>query len=563
MVPFPQNLKILYLICFTLAALGVFFYLRLLNVTSWVALWGAFFFIFSGHFISQISDFASLQAISFLPWVFWQTHKLILRPKMKKIILLGLILALQLLSGPIGTALLTWLLAFSYTLVLSLFDFGAFTSRAKNEFLQIGLLVSHFLLSLFISLVLSAIKLLPLKELGAFEEHTLTFFFAWSYPLKALVSFLNPFAKVKFSLFIGTFPFLSLIIVFVFFQKQLRKIFLLLLFNILACLGCFLLAIPRHSPFYIFYLFPPFNLTETPLVFISLSIWFLTVALVFLLNPFFSSKKSGLAFILVVFSLLELALFNARNLPRQTTNQLISSLKKDFPFVQEIKREEKIFFLDPKPSANILPLEANNNILWQIKSFNSNFGGTKRFQRLLYLIYHEIEFDIEKNKLFVSSRGQKLLALQSVKYLVTSVEVTNLKLMSKQSGFNFYEIPSPVPEKRTVNHLIFAETQKELIDLLLSKELDASNSAILEEQPPSNQAVMISQSFLPGWKARFNHQIVIDVLPANLNQQAIPLIGEISGEPSLFFFPQSLKTGAIISLTTLGFCLFFRLLLKS
>ena len=550
-LPFPQSLKFLYLLTALAAASGTFLYLRLLNIKPFFSLLGSVVFVFSGHFISQISDFPQFQGVSFLPWIFWQIHRLRQKPNFQGAILAGLILALQALSGPIGFVFLTWLLAFFYIVQPY---FISTRRRSKTNMKTINLSIIYLFLAIILALGLSAVKLIPLRELALSGRKALTFFYSSSYPLKDLGSLINPLARVNFSVFIGVTPFLSIIIAFTFLRKQLKKILPFILFSLSVCLACLLLTIPQKSPLYIFYLFPIFNLTETPVVFMTFLTWFLVIIFALLLNLLFQ-KKRYLAVMLGIITLVELFIFNTHNYPSKSTRRLIGSLEENSPLIQKIREtDRKVWIVLSEPVDEIFALEPDNNLLWGIRLFNAEFEGNKRHQLFLALVHQGLEFNREKRELSLSPASQRLLALYSVKYLVTPMKVTNLSLIVQQSSFNFYEIPSSLPEKRVVDNIIIAETQKQLADFLQSREFDGSKSTVLEKQIQSKGVLTISQNYLPGWRAKFNNQTWIDVAPANLNQQAVSLENRNVDEPLLSFLPHSLKIGAIISSISLGFC---------
>lgn len=558
-VPFPQNLKFLYLVAILTAVFGSFFYLQSLGNKPAPAFLGATLFAFSGHLISQISDFPHLQAISFLPWLFWGCHRLITKPNLRNAAIVALTLALQALSGPIGFTFSSWLLVFLYTFIL-LFYIEPKLHAPKGNTKKIKQSVAYSLVAITLGLGVSAIKLLPLRELTLSGKNGLILFYSLSYPFRDFLSLVEPTTRANSPIFIGLTPFLSIVIILALFRKRLKRTFPLFLYNILAGLLCLSLIMPKHSPSNILYLFPPFSLVATPLVFASFFTWFLMIIFTFLLNFLFRLKKFSLLAVLGVLTMVELTFFNLHHLPSQTAQPLITSLEKDFPFIKKIGEEgKKIWFINPRPTNDIFPLEANNNLLWEVKSLNANFAGSQRHRLLLSLIYQGIEFDREKGQLSFSPASQKLLALQSVNYLVTPVGITDLEPLVQQSGLNFYPVPAPVPERRLVDNFIIVETQKGLADSLRSEEFDGSSSAVLEKRLSTTQAVIISQEYLPGWQAEFNHQMKIDIQPANLNQQALPLNNQIASEPLLSFSPYSLKVGITLSLVSLILCLMMML----
>lgn len=540
-ISFSQNLKFLYFLTFLSSIFGTYFYLRLINLYPFVSFCSAISFTFGGVFISQIGNFYNLQPISIIPWIFFQAYRLFKKPSYKNSFLLALLFTLQILSGFPNIAIITSFF------VLTQFLFYFFQTKTI-DFKKILL----FFIGVMLPWFFSAIKIYPLMYLHTPLTNDLSFFYRTSFPTKDLTSLFNPFGNLNFSIYSGLASLVVLISFLFIYLKIRRTHFQFLLYSFFLSLFSILMAIPSRSPFYILYLFPPFNFSGNPWVFLPFFSWFLVLVIALMLNFFLNSKKmKKLGYLLGVAIIFDFALFNLNWLPKKTTNQLINSFEKDYPLIRKLRDEQaRYFFVNTSDSKEILPLEANNNLVFKIESLNSISPLSKRLTLFLSLIYDGVEVDKNTHQLSVSLTAQKLLALHSTKYLISSLKVKNLKLITSQSGLNLYEIPNPLPKEHLISKIIFAQTQKELLDNLTLPNFDISNSAVLEKESFTDTLTVYSQSYSPEWQVKVQNSEKSEILPANLIQLAVSSSSDSAA--SIYYSPHIFKIGALISLISLG-----------
>ncbi|MFH0863906.1 MAG: hypothetical protein V1858_02380 [Candidatus Gottesmanbacteria bacterium] len=319
-LPFPLNLKILYLISFLIASTGMFLFLKSLKQKG-NAFAGTCIFVFFGPFLSMVSDLNVLQTLSLVPWIFLLVNK--------SLALGGLVIALQVLSGPFELTLLTLFFVLIYYRSI------------------------RVIWTMIAGLCLSSIKLITFFDISSLTIAPLQYFYVASTNINSIRFF---------------YPSIVTIISVFFIRKNVIYLFLVIF--------CLLMAFPAISPLYILYLTPPFFWINRPEIFLSFAGFFLGAIV---------SINWRRLFIIILF--IELIVFNFLNLPKETAGQIMVSLEKKYPFINKIQKEKaKIWFNDSVLSTQIEPLEPNNNLLWGITSLNSYEPGTKRHQTYLSLL---------------------------------------------------------------------------------------------------------------------------------------------------------------------------------
>lgn len=437
LLPFPFNLKILYLLSYLIAGTGIYLFIKSFKNVKANPLAGACIFLFFGPFLSLTSDLSLLQSLSYLPWLFLLANK--------SIVWGSLILAMQILSGPIELALITLILLFLYYRSLKI------------------------IITFCLALILSAVKLMPFFDLSNFITADLKYFFKNSSNLGSL-SFFYP-SLIALTALIFTRKNFYFLVIFIF---------------------CLLMSAPAISPFYIFYILPPFYWLTRPQIFFSLSGFFLAVAGSLVWRKIFS-----------LFLLLELGFFTYLNLPQRTINQVISNLEKELPFIREVQQQgAKIWFNDKEVSSGIKALQPNNNVLWQIPALGSYERGSKRHQLFMSLI---------------SSESSKLLALQGVKYQINPTR----------------EIANPLPEEYIAKKVTVVKNNQDLVNKLAETSFNPQEESLAEQGIVPGQMKILTKSYSLGFK---------NIIPINFNQQGL------IGNKKPVFYLASLKRGFFVSL---------------
>ncbi|MBN1311951.1 MAG: hypothetical protein JXB30_11070, partial [Anaerolineae bacterium] len=146
------------------AGLGMMAYLRRLGVERLGQGVGALAFALSGYLISRFGFLSITSAAPWLPWLVWAVDGILLDgvmvvPRSRAVVLLGIIAAMQLLAGHAQTTFYSMVLAGIYALwrVLALSRYGRWTERAKPLALVLGGLV--------LGAAVAAVQLVPTFEL--------------------------------------------------------------------------------------------------------------------------------------------------------------------------------------------------------------------------------------------------------------------------------------------------------------------------------------------------------------------------------------------------------------
>jgi len=533
--PFFLSLKIIYLFYSLLGATGTYLYLRKLKLKPIIASFGVLFWLLSGPYISSASNIFYFQAENFLPWLFILSSNL---SSFQNLFLFTFVAALQFLSGTLDFSILTLFIIFFYQLLFLLF----IKKEKKKEILS---WLKNFLLSIILTLGLVAIKLFPLRHSLFTFKKPLLFFFSKSYSFPLIPSLFSPFSSPDFSLFVGITS-LIIIISMVFLKKK-SSLSNFIFFNIILALFLLLMIFPNKSPLYVLYLFPPFILLKEPLAVAPFFSWFIMNANSYILNALYSKKKF-LVFTFCFLTLVELSLFFFGHLPREILTEKINSLSREFPFLEKIKtNQEKVFFLEVhKNNKNILPLQPNNNLFWNIVSLNNNFSQSQRFKIFNNFLMSEIEYYPKEKNLKISEKAVKLLSLYGIRYLISDTPISNMDLFLKQKNLYFYQISPSIKNKTTVFKAISLSTQNEIFKNLTSPKFNPLNTAITERKIENKKITVFPQTYFPGWKAKLKNGKVIEAFPVNLTQTGFEAKSEEID--NIFFSPNDLKIGGLISL---------------
>src|SRR3989344_5076895 len=192
--PFALNLQ--YFLSFVIAAIGMFFYLRLLTLNRIASLFGSLTLAYSGYFITQISHLNLLQSASLIPWIFIVVEKLLKRKTVLLVLLLALLLSQQFFAGYTQISFITVLGFVGYMVIRRIIEaknrtIGKLLKQMSKDGIVLGI-------SFVILFGLIAVQFLPSQELLRLSVRdgglTPTQASSFSYPVRHLKTFLNPFA---------------------------------------------------------------------------------------------------------------------------------------------------------------------------------------------------------------------------------------------------------------------------------------------------------------------------------------------------------------------------------
>lgn len=174
--------------CFMLSFWGMYRLCQESNSNSSACLFSASTYAFSGFFLVHLDQLNHLQAMSWLPWVFWAGSKLWRQPSIVHMSQFALVAGSQLLLGHFQFAFITWIGLLTY------FGFQGLRKTSHRITSSLGLL-----LALGLSVGLSAGQVLPTLELITRSSNNqlqqADYIFEYPFGWADLVGFVDPFHK--------------------------------------------------------------------------------------------------------------------------------------------------------------------------------------------------------------------------------------------------------------------------------------------------------------------------------------------------------------------------------
>jgi len=270
-------------VVFLTNTIGMYFFCRRLKFSSETAFFGAVIYSFSGFFVVHLTHYALLQTASFMPWLFLLTDLLLEKVTLTRLILVSLVFSQQLLSGFPQMAFIS---------AIGLASFGSFLLLTKR--VGYGRLLL-FGLAMILGVIISAIQILPTMELTTISDRssgvTTEQILFYKYPLRFLVSFINPFIfgnpqlstfphfnQFNGSLFWENTGYIGLLpLVFVPLAFTKKRFSQLHWFYVALGVGAFLLMMGGDSPLYFVLTLPPFSFFRFPTRFLQLFIFCLVI----------------------------------------------------------------------------------------------------------------------------------------------------------------------------------------------------------------------------------------------------------------------------------------------
>ena len=258
---------------FVFAGATVYVFLRYLKASALASFVGGVIFMLSGYLLSVHSLLPHLLAVPWFPLVVMYFLKYFENKKFRYIVLTGIFVTIEFLTGAPEIVIMTFLVLG----IISLFPGVFLTEKASVSLRFKGLILAGLIFFL-----LSAVQLLPFYELKrwsirhsglSYKEATL-----WSFAWKDFIQFILPDAFGYFktlekywtnqswlkTVYLGIIPFI--LSVFFFLSKD-RKRWLFLVFVVLS----FIFAMGKYTPIYsLLYHIPPFNSIRYPVKFLFL-----------------------------------------------------------------------------------------------------------------------------------------------------------------------------------------------------------------------------------------------------------------------------------------------------
>lgn len=515
LLPTWQAFNLSYVFIFAFAAVGTYWFLRSISIGVFSSLMGGFIFAFSGYNIVQISHINLLLAASHLPWAFLTMGNLIKKKTVFSAIALSFVLSVQFFSGFPQISLIT---------VIGLLLYFLYHLKSQDKGKTKLLLLS--ILSLCLTILLSSIQLFPTLELiqNSARKSGLDFSMAtdFPYPLKHLLSFINPFifGNPKF----GTYPpfssnwgifwentsYLGLLplvfaIITVVNSKTRKQIFVWIILLIVS----FFLILGKYSPLYLVFTVPPFSIFRVPSRFLLIFTFSLTVISVYGLESIkkLSENKTSKKIVrltnLLIFGVIVANIFfvwkdyhpitsveewlrepNNSVLLKKTDNIRIETI----PNVYETWN--KTFLNKGWQKAKLYKefqedLNANLNMVYHIPSLSIYSSFLPSRQAFISQLSQNL-YTTDNDKLQISTVSASINNIFSVTHIISPKEIddptlTLEKVQENSIGkYYLYKNTKALPRIRFVTNSVLVSTVNEVNLLLEDKERNFDNLVILE-----------------------------------------------------------------------------------
>ncbi len=599
---------------------GTYIFFRILNFSRLAAWFAGTTFAFSGLVMTELPHITLLQGFSMLPWVMIATHYLAQKKSLAAVCIFAVVISQQVLAGFPQAVVITLLLAGSY------FVFSVIPAQAgiHPRYIEIrpwipafaGMTiwrdVVRFSFAILLALGLSAVQLLPSMEFlqnssarGGFSPQDAAYF---SYPLKHLITFLDPFrlGNPKF----GTYPVFStfdgsifwentgfigiLPLVFValsLFHLKRRGLTRVALFFFICLALSFLLMLGSHSPLYIIYSLWPFNLFRVP----SRFLWIFVVSLIVLSAIGIDRFARGplaksfliICFIANTFFLMKTwenyqAIQPAQQwLAQPEIMQFLSPERRIYTIGNEITHNETFL---TKGWQNMQPyytlrntLAPDSNVFWNIASTQVYAGRFLRRQALVDSLLKGI-IQADANTATISAQAKKVINLFGVGQIISTVPISDPDVTETGTVGIIRVYQNPRAAKRTylAHQPVLAQTLETAVrnmqedsfvpgaSVLVEQPLDIPNTTggeaeitketdtavtIAVRGNPAASLLVLADTYYPGWRALVDGKET-QILPVNINERGV-LIDPGNHTVQFTYDPQSLKVGARISAISL------------
>ncbi len=534
-----------FLIIFLTTATGTYLFIRTIGLKRLSALFAALIFSLSGIFVTHMVHFNLIQALSFLPWLFYLAQT-------KRRWLFSLVLALQIYSG------------FQQVVLITL----------------VGLLLYRRLpiLATIFGFLLAAPQLLASEELVRQTTRTngvpLSVMVNYPYPPIHLLTFLNPYLLgdprngtyppfgINWGIFwestgyIGILPLLLILKDLKKFKKNL-PLWIILGISLILLLG-------KYTPFFFLFQLPPLNMFRVPARWLFLFVWVLTILAAHAFD------KIRFKFLIFIIALVDLGFFavtyNGWINPKiwLAPPEAVNILKTDldwsrkitfFPFIPW----NQVFLTKGWKDTNFYPamrnnLDPNQNLFWNVSSVDIYAGlFLKRWEFFRLALNSGVKENSSNTFARISSSSAKLLSVTGVKYIISPLEIrpeegtdiTFFATASAQPLIRIYKNNNSYPHAYLTRNYLVAQNIPDLIKklsdpqsqaIILEKNPnlpyfpDSPNPALvtknddlevdIQTQSTVSALLILSDSYYPGWQAFINDRPV-EILPVNLNQRAI------------------------------------------
>ena len=490
---------------------GTYLLLRMLSLSRPVSLFSGLTLSFGGQAIAQMTHITLLQGMTLLPFVLAATLFLLRQKSLSAMLVLALCISQQFLAGFPQASFITLLTTIGMFIYLTL--------KKAARIADIIRLVISFLLAFG----LSAIQFFPSWEFLKYSALPSGFTpqqaAAFSFPLKHLLAFFNPFAfgNPRFGTYppftdfhgsifwentgyVGILPIIAALFYFLKGRRSTEAVFF-----ITALIASFLLMLGGGGPLYLIYSVWPFNLFRVPSRFIWVFVFSLVVLSAFTLEKLYSFlKRHGHFWQLIFFAFLISNLFYETRpwplyhdleparlwLSRPISLSWLSKDERVFDLGSEVSYNR--FFLksgwrDTRPNLFLRNLLApDSNLLWRVTAGRVYAGRSLARQEIMQeLLGSGLTFT--ETGASVSADALKLLSLGSVRHILTAQTLKSPGLLpanSRASGqitISDYLNPGSLPGAYFAGKPVVATTAQEAADALSRRTFVPGQSVLLEK----------------------------------------------------------------------------------
>lgn len=597
------NVTLVLSLCFM--GWGMYVWLRLMKYQRVACLFGSITTVLSGYTIAQLTHITIVQSYSLFPWLAALTLSLANKKSWFTVGWFIILLSQQIFIG------------FPQCVFITLLFLSAYWIWLMRESVDKGKKTFLFGIAVISGCIAAAVQILPsveyLKTLVTATGFSLNQAMFFSYPLKHLLTLIQPFAlgnpvtgtyphfsNFEGSIFwentayIGIVPLIFLAVYsIVALWKKLRPGSIL--FFILVLSLAFLLMTGRHSPLYLIYSFWPFNIFRVP----SRFIWLFEIALIVLCVHAFDRligyvRKTTLLLIcihivslFIIWSPYHLLVPAAEWIK---SPPLANSIDRDYSTVSigaerlynSLNAREKNFSYFLRNT-----LTPDKGLLWGIPHIGDYTGRSIRRSDVLTTLLNQ-SITTDASGATISANGRKLLALLSIKNVISTLPLTQQGLLLQKqvsdSGhtIDLYENPDALPNVYFAKQAIPVHTVEHAVEILTSDssipgdtvlvEFEATPAATLTRgaveikssgeghytvevtSPNENAILVLTQTYYPGWRATIDgHEV--HIFPVNIKHIGI-LVPQGNHTIEFRYMPDSFIYGAWVSGISLSVTIF-------
>jgi hypothetical protein len=508
------------LFAFLMIGFSTFYFLKSLKLSSEASLVASLSFTFATGMVVRLVHIQFFGTIAFFPLTLLLTEYFFKKKNPFFLLLLGLVLALQILNFSPPTALICFL---GFSLY---FLFKAYVSSSKKQ-LPVSLLA--LFLTLLLAFLLAAVQILPsFQLLGVSERKTgISLIRAREFPFcpQELLYLLRPApfgspstgnyntpcleepsAIWESNTYIGLVGLGLAILALLYLSLKKREALFfsfLLIFSLILALG-------RYTPFSFLLELPPFSFFRVPGRFLVLTMFSLSVLAGFGFEVLvkkmakYWSLIGFLAALLILVDLFSFGLFYNPTYPAQkwlSPPQTAQFLTKDKSFFRiytlgyydayyQVYRQYR-GWKNLEPYFNLREsLPPNFGVLSGLNHANGYTAlPPERFTQWEEALEQEIKFKSKEQTLFISEQGLKMLRLKNVKYLISPHQLLNKDLVLKkevkpdenQPHYFIYQLENPLPHAFIVHQAKKVESKEKIFETIGQENFDPQKIILLEE----------------------------------------------------------------------------------